>query len=333
MKTVASQSNKTISVIVPVYNVRSYIRESIDSILAQTYDNLEIILIDDGSTDGSGEICDMYEQENDCIYVIHQKNSGAAAAKNAGLHIATGEYIAFADSDDIVEQDAYEYMITLLEEKCADVVQCSFRNIYRNGIEDVIKDPEVHEMDSQDYLHRYTTDWTCGLLWDKLYRRSIFEGIFFEEGHIIDDEFFTYQGIMNAEKIVHAPKVVYQYRMRKSSVMRSQSSQNRIILDKLDYLDKRRKMIGERYPSLRKVFDQHYVNMLLILCNEANTSLDCKEKIRNAIRYYLRDKKSTKLSLRVYLRLLLSAYFFSFHKCKKSVSSKENEETKYVYFE
>ena len=210
-----------ISVIVPVYNVAAYLPECLDSILSQDYDKLEVILIDDGSTDDSGAICDDYARRDRRIRVIHQKNGGAAAAKNAGLRAATGEYLSFADSDDFLEPGAYAYMLALLKENDADIVRCAFQNRFRTRTEQWLAGEDRCVMEGKAFLVRFTTDWTCGLLWNKLYKRALFDGIFFEEGHKIDDEYFTYQGVMNAAKVVCDPRVVYNYRQRASSVMQS----------------------------------------------------------------------------------------------------------------
>lgn len=121
--------DKTISVIVPVYNVKPYLAKSVNSILNQTYRTLQVILIDDGSTDGSGELCNYLAQQDHRIQVIHQRNGGAASAKNAGLRTANGEYLSFVDSDDYLEADAYRFMVDKLETYNADVVRCSFRNV------------------------------------------------------------------------------------------------------------------------------------------------------------------------------------------------------------
>ena len=187
-----------ISVIVPVYNVSAYLPECLDSILSQDYDKLEVILIDDGSTDDSGTVCDAYAQRDNRIRVIHQKNGGAAAAKNAGLRAATGEYLSFADSDDFLEPGAYAYMMSLLKENGADIVRGAFQNRFRTRTEQWLADESRCVMEGKAFLARFATDWTCGLLWNKLYKRALFDGIFFEEGHKIDDEYFTYQGVDNA---------------------------------------------------------------------------------------------------------------------------------------
>lgn len=120
--------NDFISVIIPVYNVAAYLSICIESVLSQDYSALEIILIDDGSTDESGKICDEYARNDKRIHVIHQNNSGAAAAKNMGLKAATGKYLSFVDSDDFLEPDAYSHMVQVIQENKADVVQCSYRD-------------------------------------------------------------------------------------------------------------------------------------------------------------------------------------------------------------
>lgn len=256
---------KVISVIVPVYNVDSYLPQCMDSILSQSYEALEVILIDDGSTDGSGALCDAYEKKDPRVRVIHQKNGGAASAKNAGLRIATGEYLTFVDSDDFLEPGAYLFMVSTLESYGADVVQSGFRNVFTDLQEERIAQDPLREYEAIEYLRRYTSDWTCALLWDKLYKRALFEGIFFEEGHIVDDEFFTYQGVMNAQKIVFAPNVIYNYRKRKSSVMLSPTSAQRIVMDRLDYLPKRRKTVISKFPQLRREYDLNFLDSMLYL--------------------------------------------------------------------
>lgn len=275
--------NDTISVIIPVYNVDRYIVEALDSVCNQTYRNLEIIIIDDGSTDNSAKICDEYAVKDSRITVIHQSNAGAAAAKNAGLRIASGKYLAFLDSDDYLERNSYEFMLSKLIEDDADVVQCSFRDVYVNKKNDRIFLKEKQEFTVTDYLKRFTTDWTCSLLWDKLYKRCLFDGIFFEEGHKIDDEYFTYQGIMNAQKIIHLPNIVYNYRKRISGVMLSPESQNQIVMDKLDYLTKRRVQVTKRFPDLKDIYDYNFYNMLFLLLKDPGSSLESIHYIRRLL--------------------------------------------------
>ncbi len=279
--------NPVISVIVPVYNVASYLPSCIESLLGQSYSALEILLIDDGSTDASGRICDEYTAKDSRIRVIHQKNGGAAAAKNAGLRVASGEYLTFADSDDLVPPDAYEKMISKMKETGAEVVQGSFVNLFTDGQELVPVAPSVDDVER--YLVRFTREWTCGLLWNKLYRRELFNGIFFVEGNVIDDEFFTYRGIMNAKRIVWIHDVVYIYRQRKSSVMRTPEKKKQIVLDQLHFLKRRRRDISQRYPNLASAFDEHYLNLLLILSHATAASQESMNEIKAELCCYFRE--------------------------------------------
>lgn len=295
--------NTKISVIVPVYNVEKYLKRCLESIISQTYKELEIILINDGSTDGSGEICDYYEQKDSRVIVLHQENRGAASAKNAGLHIATGKYITFVDSDDYLEKDAYEFMQKKLEEKKVDVIHCAFRDVYKEHFEDRVFVAEEKEFDVISYLKRFTVDWTCSLLWNKMYRREIFNGIYFEEGHKIDDEFFVYQGILNAEKILYIPKIIYNYRRRKSGIMMSEESKEKIILDKIDFINQRREKIIAKYPELKEDFDKQYLEFLLALSKDISIAEDNLKTIKKLFVAYAKEKEKVKIPISLCIQI------------------------------
>ena len=284
--------NQTISVIVPVFNVAGYLPQCVDSILSQDYGNLEVILIDDGSTDGSGEICDRYAALDSRVRAIHQKNGGAAAAKNAGLRLATGEYLAFADSDDYLEPDAYGFLMKALLETGADAVQGSFREVYRNRAEEQRISEEI--LEGYDYLLRFPKDFSCALLWNKLYRRALFDGVFFEEGHKIDDEYFTYQGFLQPRKVVRMDRVVYNYRKRASSVMSSPESAERLVLDCLDSAAKRRQRILDTLPQLREPFDENYLDVIWYLSGNEGSTERTLQALKGSLHSYLREKGRTR---------------------------------------
>ena len=284
--------NQTISVIVPVFNVAGYLPQCVDSILSQDYGNLEVILIDDGSTDGSGEICDRYAALDSRVRVIHQKNGGAAAAKNAGLRLATGEYLAFADSDDYLEPGAYGFLMKVLLENGADAVQGSFREVYRNRAEEQRISEEI--LEGYDYLLRFPKDFSCALLWNKLYRRALFDGVFFEEGHKIDDEYFTYQGFLQPRKVVRMDRVVYNYRKRASSVMSSPESAERLVLDCLDSAAKRRQRILDTLPQLREPFDENYLDVIWYLSGNEGSTERTLQALKGSLHSYLREKGRTR---------------------------------------
>ena len=283
--------NQTISVIVPVYNVAQYLSQCVSSILSQDYGDLEVILIDDGSTDASGEICDQYAEKDSRVRVIHQKNGGAAAAKNAGLRLASGDYLAFADSDDYLEPGAYGFLMKTLLETNADAVQGSFREVYRNRAEEQHIRGET--LEGYDYLLRFPKDFSCALLWNKLYRRAIFDGVFFEEGHKIDDEYFTYQGFLQPRKVVRADRIVYNYRKRASSVMSSPESAERLVLDCLDSAAKRRQKILDTLPELREPFDENYLDVIWYLSGNEGSTERSLQALKDSLRDYMREKGRT----------------------------------------
>lgn len=298
-----------ISVVVPVYNVEPYLKECLESIINQTYRDLEIILIDDGSTDKSGDICEEYAKKDDRIIVIHQSNQGSASAKNAGLRKSSGEYLAFVDSDDFLQEDAYEFMVKQLEEYCADIIQGCFRKVYQKFYRDVNKIIEMQILDTFEFLELFTKDWTCGLLWDKLYKRDIFKDIYFKEGHKIDDEFFTYKGVMNSKKVLRVPHYIYNYRQRISSVMFSKDSQLKIISDSLEYLSIRREEVTKSFPQLKKVYDEHYLNMLIILSKNEYINAEHIKEIKQHIKKYFNENDKIKISLALCIELKKLQYY------------------------
>lgn len=300
--------DKTISVIIPVYNVAEYLPECLTSVITQSYHNLEIILINDGSTDRSGMICDEFACKDSRIRVIHQENGGAAAAKNAGLRVATGEYLSFVDSDDFLAPDAYEYMVSLLEKSRADVVQCAFRDVFADECKDRITENRIIAYSTEAYLLRFTTEWTCGLLWDKLYRRILFTGVFFEEGHRIDDEYFTYQGIMNAKQIVYSPQIVYNYRQRASSVMKDRAAQEQILLERLDYSEKRREKVVNRFPELKQQFEYAFLDSLLVWMYDSAATEETIKEIQRMLRRYFHENKPCKMPVSFRIKLLRASY-------------------------
>ena len=241
-----------ISIIVPVYGVEKYLNACVDSILAQTYQNLEVILIDDGSLDNCGAICDSYAVRDSRVKVIHKTNGGAASARNKGLDAAKGEYTCLIDSDDWVSPDFVEKLSQKLTQTGADVSVCSFVNVFCNGdTPNPMTYPDHETMTQVQFLERFLTDWTSGMATNKMFKSSLLRTVRYAEGHKIDDEFFTYQAIMNAQRVVMFDEPLYFYRMRGSSVMASAGQYpERMLWDRLEYLELRYAQICGRYPEL-----------------------------------------------------------------------------------
>ena len=233
-----------ISVIVPVYNVEEILPYSLQSIINQKFDNLEIIVINDGSTDGSQKICDEYAKKDRRIKVINQKNQGLSVARNVGIEEAKGEYIGFIDSDDIISNEFFEYLYTLIIDTKSDIAECGFSKIQeKDAIEGKYEfdDNEKYIItDSLGALHRlhnedvHTTVKSV-VVWNKLYKKSLFNDIRFPKGKRYEDDFTTYKIFMKINKMISTERILYNYVQREKSIMHQKFSIKR--LDALEVFD------------------------------------------------------------------------------------------------
>lgn len=231
-----------ISVIVPVYKAEPYLNKCIQSITDQTYRKLEILLVDDGSPDRSGEICDMWAAKDSRIKVFHKENGGGGLARNVALDAATGDLIAFVDSDDYIAPDMFAYLYSLMDAD-VDIAECAYVETYDDNavFSDSAGNVTVHTPESAMYEHIQDTVFRQ-LIWNKLYRREIIGDIRFPVGTKIDDEFFTYQVLGNARKLILSDRVCHAYRQQPDSVMHQKYSIKRLEgldakLQRLDYLN------------------------------------------------------------------------------------------------
>lgn len=220
-----------ISVIIPVYNVEQYLRECVDSVLGQTYQNFEIILVDDGSTDTSGDICDEYAKKDDRIQVIHKENGGASVARNHGIEMAKGEYVYFLDSDDRIVSNAFYILTKNIQDENADLL---FFEAY--SFDD--NDNELKK-GNYSYSQKYDTDRGISILEKLIVKKEfhvsipllfikkdflIHSGIRLVEGIMYEDMIFTYELFYKAEKVAHVRESLYHRRYRQNSVMQSSIS-------------------------------------------------------------------------------------------------------------
>jgi len=206
--------NCKISVIVPVYNVELYLPKCIDSILFQTYENLEIILVNDGSTDSSAKICDEYAEKDNRIKVIHKANGGVASARNAGLRISTGEYIAFVDSDDWIEPTMYSELLDVCLNNDCDYVGCSAQ--IRGGTSG-----QIRFLTANAYFADYLSGDMFLTVWSRLCRREVCIEVEFPENRIVcEDGFVALPTLENAKKIAFLEKPLYNYNQRENSFTR-----------------------------------------------------------------------------------------------------------------
>lgn len=242
--------NALITVIVPVYNVEKYLRKCVDSILAQTYQNLEIILVDDGSKDHSGSICDEYAAQDERIVVIHKENGGLSDARNVALDIAKGTYITCVDSDDYLAEDYVEYLYLLLINNSADISICSYKKIYDDGQLD----------DCQENLHVFNDEEALEELlyqrkivpsaWCKLYRRELFEGIRYPKGMYYEDFAIIYKLLSKCKKVVMGECQKYYYLQRQDSIMNEEFNVKK--MQRIQVVNELKQYVDSRYSSLQE---------------------------------------------------------------------------------
>lgn len=236
-----------ISVIVPVYNVEAFLPRCVDSILAQTYENLEIILVDDGSPDGCGTICDGYAAKDNRVKVIHKENGGLSSARNAGLEAATGEYIAFVDSDDWIELEMYGHMLSLLDKYEAKLVCAGRYDVdEKTGTKTVGLCPKKEEVVSGEEMAGRIFLWAgCdSSACDKLYHHSLLEGFRYPEGKVCEDVPVTYRIVLKAGRAVLCDRPFYNYYHRAGSI-----SKERLITDRTFHFSRHTAVI---YPYIRE---------------------------------------------------------------------------------
>ncbi len=248
--------NKLVSVIVPVYNVEKYLKRCVNSILNQTYRTLEIILVDDGSTDQSGKICDEYDKENISVKVVHKSNGGLSDARNFGLDIAKGKYVTFIDSDDWIREDYIEVLVKTLEYGNTKISACSYQKVNEMGMarecvknSDYLSNIEVwHTLEA--YQHLFLNKQIDCSACAKLYERALFYDIRFPVGKLYEDQFTTYKVFHHAQGVTYVNEDMYYYFNRPESIQNEQFSINK--MDELEANLECVQFVEEKYPQLRE---------------------------------------------------------------------------------
>lgn len=237
--------NELISIIIPIYGVEKYLERCLEAVIGQSYKNLEIILVDDGSPDRAGEICDGYAKRDNRIKVIHQENQGLAMARNSGLDVATGRYISFIDSDDFMSRRMIEYLYKSIKEQDADISICDFLKFEEDAS---IKEQEKSyigiqkkNIGSQEeriqymFLDKYVDSI---IVWNKLYKRELWENVRFPKVRAYEDEAVLYKILDHADKIVYVEEKLYYYMQRRSGSITSEGFSEKRLL-RLDVLKER----------------------------------------------------------------------------------------------
>jgi len=278
---------KKISVIIPVYKVENYLERCVNSLFRQTHTNLEIILVDDGSPDRSGQICDELALLDPRIRVIHKINGGLSDARNAGIEVATGDYLAFLDSDDWYDPSMLELLYRLCETNTAEIAECSYRSIYEGSV--------VAETDCSGAVMAFTPaqaiesnlDWKyCKpVAWNKLYRKDVVGDIRYPVGKLHEDEFTTHLFYLAATKIMYADVALVNYERRNlGSITASFKPKN---MDSCEAFREKVHLVWSR-PDLQSIDQKMCNNYCYILLERVrqceSTHPDCpelKQTIRN----------------------------------------------------
>ncbi len=239
-----------ISVIVPVYRVEKYLDQCVASITKQSISNLEIILVDDGSPDQCGAMCDEWAIKDQRVKALHKKNGGLSDARNYGLKYACGSYIAFVDSDDIIAPKMLEKLLDVLNQSGADIAECNYSRF--------TGDVQCLNVDSSSSITIYSTQDALRQLldesvfkytvWNKLYRRKIFSSLQFEVGKLHEDVFFTYQAFGICKSVAKIEESLYYYRQREGSIMGEAVSLRN--LDTLEAREKQYFYVKDNFPDL-----------------------------------------------------------------------------------
>lgn len=245
-----SNEKKLISVIVPVYKVECYLDRCVQSIIGQTYANLEIILIDDGSPDNCPIMCDVWKNRDSRIRVIHKNNGGLSDARNAGVVAAAGEYIAFVDSDDWIAPQMLERLYDAIQRDSSDIAACAVEMVWDDGTQSRMFTVQTNcVLEKKEAQHALLKETLLKQpVWYKLYRREIIRGILFEVGRYHEDVFWSYQVMGNAKCVSLIDYKGYFYNQRCGSIMGEEYSYKR--LDAIEAFERRYRYIAKYFPSL-----------------------------------------------------------------------------------
>lgn len=241
-----------ISVIVPVYNVEQYLERCVDSIINQTYTNLEIILVNDGSTDNSGKLCDELAKKDERIRVIHKENGGLSDARNRGIDESESDLVGFIDSDDYIDSDMYEVLLKNLNDTDADLSMCALYDVYNNTPEVQVTNKETWKLSSEQAIKMVMEAKILSVTAvNKLYRKSLFTDLKFEVGKIAEDAFIMIKLLDKCEKIVATNEKKYYYVHRENSITTQKFSTK--FLNVIEAYEQNSNIISEKYPKLKDV--------------------------------------------------------------------------------
>lgn len=275
-----------VSIVVPIYNVEAFLPQCIDSLLAQTHPNLEIILVDDGSPDNCGDICDRYARENGNIRVIHKENGGLSSARNAGIAAATGTYIGFIDSDDFIKETMFRRLLEAAVSHNAQIAACGRYLVTEEG--DVTCQaytlPTEKQFDTQGAMKEVLMSGQLDVaVTDKLFLTSLFQGISFPIGEINEDAAIIFDLLCKTSSVVHIGTPMYCYRCRSGSITKSGYKPNK--MHALEHAERIYEQLETQYPALIPSAKQY---IAYTCCHQLSLILKDKVALRTYKAHYKR---------------------------------------------
>lgn len=306
---VETENNRTkplVSIVVPVYNVEDYVDFSVRSLVEQTYENIEILLVDDGSTDSSGARCKAWAERDARVHYIYKENGGAASARNAALDVCRGELIAFVDSDDWIDADYLEILYKALITEKADISICGWKNetacqnVPSDSVRDTVCYDKTEALNKLFYQEGYDTN-----MWAKLYRANLFEQIRFPVGNIYEDIAIIYKVFEKVSKVVYTDYNGYHYLLRDTGTTLKKFSKKK--MDLIDVADEMEAYILDCYPEVSAAMKSKYVRAnfhiylqipRVVEYEQERNRIECNiNKYRKSVLKDKRTRKGTKVAL------------------------------------
>jgi glycosyltransferase involved in cell wall biosynthesis len=313
-----------ISVIVPVYKVEPYIHKCVDSILAQTFSDYELILVDDGSPDTCGNICDEYAKKDARIRVIHKENGGLSDARNAGMKIACGEYVIFIDSDDYIDADMLSYLYENLRKADADMATCGIYEVYADRIEKQEEEPEFVCSGEEAFRCILRGHTIRGEIWNKLIKRSCISDLEFPKGKLYEDIFYTVDMMQRIKKVAVGTKPKYYYLHRSDSI--TGKAYRPKLFDIIDGYTKNYQVVKQAFPKLEEEAEclwiwSRFIVLDKMFLEENYRSIDRFEELVTFIKqhfrrimknpYFQRNRKISAIVLLISIPLYRKLVFIS----------------------
>ena len=256
-----------LSIIVPVYKVERFLDKCVESILAQTFSDFELILVDDGSPDDCGKMCDAWKTRDERLKVIHKENGGLSDARNAGIEIAEGDYIGFVDSDDYIKPDMFEVLVKNLEQNNADISICGYMDVYANGVRNESEDRSVFAWNQKETIENILLGKLVSVhVVNKLYKHELFATVRYPVGKISEDAYIVMDILDQIHTAVFTPYSAYCYNHREDSI--NTIKYREVDKTRIEAHEKNYQYICEKYPDMKKLAYERYLGAVVFVANK-----------------------------------------------------------------